>query len=84
MLIELSAEQAKFVNDEVAAKHYNSAEEVIAVALQVINWNDPCKQVLRQKIKEGLASAKRGKLLDGEEVFTELLADLTDEEETAK
>lgn len=51
---------------------YQSPNEVLAAALQALDQRDQALAKIRAQIDEGFAQAKRGELLDGDEVFQEI------------
>jgi len=60
----------KFVKSAVKSGRYTSASEVVRDALR--EKRDEALREVQQKIEAGLASARRGDLLDGEAVMGEL------------
>ncbi len=85
--ISLTPEHADFIEAGVESGRYKSASEVIRDALRLLSDKEARRQAaldeVRKKIAVGLEQAKRGELLDGEEVIKELLEELepvTDDE----
>ena len=76
MNISLRPNLEKFVEEKVKAGSYTDASDVINNALEALKAQDdlPSGEELRRLVAEGQAAADRGELLDGEEVFRELLA----------
>jgi antitoxin ParD1/3/4 len=74
--ISLTPELEQFVSSRVASGRYQSASEVIRQGLRLLQEDETTRQAalerLRNQINLGLEQAKRGELLDGEEVFQEL------------
>jgi len=84
MNVSLTPELERFVASRVASGRYQSASEVVREALRLLEEREQARQAaldrLRAEIAVGLEQAKRGELLDGDEVFREL--DLADGFET--
>lgn len=78
MQITLPPEIAQILHRKIAAGDYNSPDEAIAFALQILDdyetWDDATidRDALRRFIQEGLA----GPFLPGEEVMAQLQAEL--------
>lgn len=72
MNVHLTPELKKMVDDEVAAGHYASASEVIREGLRLLIEERRWREDARAKLAEGLAQAKAGKLVDGEEAVARL------------
>ncbi len=74
--VSLTPRLEQFVNSRVASGRYQSASEVVRESLRLLEENEAVKQArldgLREKIALGLEQAKRGELLDGERVFSDL------------
>lgn len=76
MSITLTPEQEQLIQDQLATGRYNSREEVLSVALLLLqklgddyaNWLEET----RQKVKIGLAQIDRGEVLDSETVMAQL------------
>lgn len=80
MNVSLTDEQVRFIAQRVKAGRYRTAGEVVREALQALMqqeaegrrdyeaWRDDA----RRKIEEGLAQAKRGELVDGEQAFARI------------
>jgi len=67
----------QFVEDKVRSGEYANPDAVVENALATLRLHEgilPSGEKLRQLIAEGQAEADRGELLDGEEVFRNLLA----------
>jgi antitoxin ParD1/3/4 len=76
MNISLTPELEAFVNSRVASGRYQSASEVMREGLRLLEERELIREAalaeIKQKIAVGLEQARRGDLLDGEEVFEEL------------
>jgi antitoxin ParD1/3/4 len=70
MNVNLSRDLYQFVKAAVKSGRYTSASEVVREALR--ERRDEALREVQQKIEEGLDSARRGDLLDGEAVMQEL------------
>jgi antitoxin ParD1/3/4 len=75
--ISLTPELERFINARVASGRYQSASEVVREGLRLLEEREERRQTalheLRQLIAVGLEEAKRGELLDGEQVMADLL-----------
>jgi antitoxin ParD1/3/4 len=75
--VSLTPELDQFVSDRVASGRYQSASEVIREGLRLLEEREVVRQTalesLRESIDAGLAEAKRGELLDGEQVMADLM-----------
>ena len=80
MDIHLTPELEKLVETMIKSGHYNSASDVLGEALRLLEERDEVfalgKEEIRQKIEEGLESARRGELVDGDQVFDRIDAEL--------
>lgn len=75
MQIALKPEQEKFVIEKLQQGKYQSVDELLAVAFQLLEEYDyQEKQLLelRSKIDEGTEQIRLGKVVDGELVFRQL------------
>lgn len=74
--VHLTRQLERFVNSRVASGRYQSASEVIREGLRLLEEREVATQAglreLRERIAVGLQQARRGELLDGDEVFREL------------
>jgi antitoxin ParD1/3/4 len=70
MNVNLSRDLYQFVKAAVKSGRYTSASEVVREALR--ERRDEALREVRRQIEEGLESARRGELLDGEAVMQEL------------
>jgi len=87
MAIYLTPEFEQLVDSQVKSGRYNSASEVIAEALRLLEQRDRFfafdKDEIRKQIKEGWLAAQRGELVDGGEVFDRIDAELEGLERSA-
>ncbi|MEQ8763740.1 MAG: type II toxin-antitoxin system ParD family antitoxin [Planctomycetota bacterium] len=72
MNIHLTKELERLVQERVSSGRYASASEVVCAALRLLEEDERWRDEVRQKIAEGVASAKAGQLLDGDVVFDEI------------
>ena len=77
MTVTLTAEQEKFIAEQLAGGHYRSADDVVAQSLGMLRAQEEFIRVnaaeLREKIAVGIEQANRGELLDGKAVIDGLL-----------
>ena len=73
MNVHLTDEQREFVQRRVASGGYASASEVIRAGLRALEEEERWRESVRQKIADGVAQAKVGELLDGDDVFKEIM-----------
>ena len=76
MNVSLTPELEEMVHRKVRSGRYNSASEVVREALRLMEERDEVKAGIRQKIAAGVASARAGRLVDGEAAFEQLEAEL--------
>lgn len=69
MNVHLTPELKRLVEDEVAAGRYASASEVIREGLRLLLEERRFREDVRAKLAEGLAQAKAGRLVDGDEAI---------------
>lgn len=75
MSITLKQEQEKFILDKLQQGKYESVEELLTTAFQLLEENEQKEQEiiwLREKILEGKKQMEEGKMTDGEIVFQRL------------
>lgn len=75
MQIALKPEQEKFILEKLQQGKYQSVDELLALAFQLLEEHDyKEKQLfeLREKIAEGTEQIPQGKVVDGELVFQQL------------
>ena len=74
--ISLTPEMERFIADEVSSGRYQSASEVCRDGLRLLRekseLRDAALDEVRKKIAAGLEEARRGQLIDGEEVFRQI------------
>ncbi len=74
--ISLTPELERLVAEKVASGRYQSASEVVREGLRLLEERDMIRRArldeLREQVAVGLEQAKRGELLDGDQVFAEL------------
>ena len=83
MNVHLTAEQQEFVKQRLASGGYASASEVIRAGLRALEADERWREDVRKKISDGVAQAKLGQLLDGDEVFKELVDRIDDHRKMA-
>jgi antitoxin ParD1/3/4 len=87
MDVHLTPELEKLVQSKVKSGRYNSATEVVHDSLRLLEHRDEVftlrKEEIRKQIEEGWQSAQRGELVDGDEVFDRIDAELEAMERTA-
>lgn len=69
MTVTLTAEQEKFVAEQLAGGHYHSAADVIAQSLGMLRAQEEFIRSntaeLREKIATGMEQIRRGEVVDG-------------------
>jgi len=69
MTVTLTAEQEKFVAEQLAGGHYRSATDVIAQSLGMLRAQEEFIRSnaaeLREKIAAGMEQIRRGEVVDG-------------------
>jgi len=70
--VHLTPELKKLVQDEVATGNYASASEVIREGLRLLIEERRWREEARSKLADGLAQAKAGLLVDGDEAVARL------------
>jgi antitoxin ParD1/3/4 len=80
MSITLNPEQETIVDNLIATGSFQTAEEVLQVALNLLEQERQSYQSwvieTREKVREGIESLDRGEGIDGETVVNDLLAKL--------
>ena len=78
MTISLTPMLQRFVTTRVGSGRYQSASEVVREGLRLLEQQERLRNAemstLRRKVAAGLDQARRGELLDGEQVFADLEA----------
>lgn len=75
MNVSLTPQLEKFIQNKVESGRYTSASEVIREALRAFEQKEEYERALkdfRAKLDQGLADAKAGRTVDGEEVFARI------------
>jgi putative addiction module CopG family antidote len=73
----------EFVREKVALGEYRSVEEVLCAGLRLLQRRDDAwKARVSEKIEEGLASARAGHVVPGEQVFADFRAWLDEQDKT--
>ena len=87
MNVHLTPELEQLVRSKVKSGRYNSASEVVREALRLLDQRDEVftlrKDEIRKQIEEGWQSAKRGEIVDGDEVFDRIDAEIEALQRTA-
>lgn len=80
MNVSLTQELEEFIQKRVATGLYSTASEVVREALRLLAEQEQFRELrlaeLRKEVAKGLASAEAGRLVEGEEAFGRLFADL--------
>ena len=88
MNVHLTPELEQLVQSKVKSGRYNSANEVVSEALRLLDHRDELftlhKEEIREQIEEGWQAAKRGELVDGDEVFDRIDSELEALERAAR
>lgn len=66
MNVHLTPELKKLVEEEVSAGRYASASEVVREGLRLLLEERRWRDEVREKLAEGMAQARAGRLVDGE------------------
>ena len=76
MTIHLKPELEALIKEDVERGPYQSADEYVAQAVQMLHaqeqWLVDNRADIAAKIEQGYAQAERGELVDGEEAFRQL------------
>ena len=76
MTIHLKPELEALIKEDVERGPYQSADEYVAQAVQMLHaherWLTEYRADIAAKIEKGFAQAERGELVDGEEAFRQL------------
>ncbi|MDZ4772507.1 MAG: type II toxin-antitoxin system ParD family antitoxin [Planctomycetota bacterium] len=79
--VSLTPEQVRYIEEKVQTGRYQTAAEVVREGLRVLMERDTdavqrfevWREEVRRKIDFGLEQAKRGEVVDGDQVFAELI-----------
>lgn len=78
MNVSLTPELEKLIAEKVRKGMYHSASEVVREALRLLQERDEVdrlrRDLIRQKVAEGLEQLDRGDAIPGEQVFEEIRA----------
>ena len=84
MTVTLTAEQEKFITEQVNSGHYSSAADVIAQSLGMLRAQEEFVRSntgeLREKITNGLEQIGRGEVVDGRAALQNLRDKLRERE----
>ena len=87
MNVDLTPELEQLVLSKVESGRYDSASDVVRQALRLLEQRDEVftlrRDEIRTQIEEGWHSAKRGEMVDGDEVFNRIDAELEAMERSA-
>lgn len=72
MTITLQPQHEKLIAEVLGSGAYHDANEVIERALELLHEHEKWLAENRAKIQEGYAAARRGELIDGDEVRARL------------
>ncbi len=72
MAITLRPEDEQLVREALRSGAYQSSDEVIERALELLRERDAWLADHRAKIEEGYAAARRGELVDGDQVRSQM------------
>jgi antitoxin ParD1/3/4 len=80
MTVTLTAEQEKFITEQLAGGHYRSAADVIAQSLGMLRTQEEFIRSnaaeLREKIAVGMEQIRRGEVIDGRTAIRNLRGEL--------
>lgn len=86
--VNLTPELERLVREKVEAGLYDDASDVVREALRLLLERDQVRNArleeLRTRIRLGVAQARRGELVEGEDVFARLEAELDEAERTQR
>ncbi|MCW0180755.1 MAG: type II toxin-antitoxin system ParD family antitoxin [Zavarzinia sp.] len=66
----------EFIREQLATGRYASASEVIRDALRLLEEREARKAAFEKAIEDSLADVEAGRVIDADEVFDRLLAEL--------
>ena len=77
MTVTLTAEQERFIAEQVKDGHYRSAADVVAQSLGMLRAQEEFIREnaaeLKEKIAVGMEQIRRGEVLEGGKVFDQLI-----------
>ena len=80
MNVQLTPELEQMIHSKVRTGQYSSASEVMSEALRLMDERDQVSEIykegIREKIAAGLKSIDEGRVVDGDQVFARLEAEL--------
>ena len=76
MTITIQPDSQQIVEDQMKSGRFASPEEVIQAGLNLLQQRQANLARLREQVALGLEQARRGELLDGEEVFDEIFCSI--------
>jgi len=87
MNVDLTPELEELLDSKLKTGRYSSAAEIVREALRLLEQRDEIfavrKEEFREKIDEGWRAAKGKELIDGDEVFDRIDAELEDLERSS-
>lgn len=88
MTVTLTAEQEKFIAEQVGSGHYHSADDVIAQSLGLFRAQEEFLRLnaaeLREKIAGGMEQIRRSEVVDGKEAIQNLREKLRQREHSGQ
>lgn len=76
MNVSLTPELTRFIEEKVRTGMFHSQSEVVRMGLRLLKERDEVHESrlarLREQVAVGLEQARRGELLDGDQVFADL------------
>jgi antitoxin ParD1/3/4 len=77
MQIDLRPEHEAFIQNQLAIGRYNTVDELLGAALTLLSQQDAQINALRQQIAIGTEQIRQGRVVDGETVFHNLQAKIS-------
>ena len=88
MNIDLTPELERIVQKCVKSGRYSSTDKVVQEALRLLEQREEVyalrQEEVRRQIEEGWQSARRGELVDGDDFFEKIDAELAATEQSAR
>lgn len=88
MMVTLTAEQEKFIAEQIRSGHYRSADDVVAQSLGMLRAQEEFIRAnvgeLREKIASGVKQIRRGETVDGKSSIQNLRKKLQQRERGGK